>query len=93
MGSRRNNFRPIKAYSNINLATNNVYANYNSMQVTWARTKGRYTLSMNYAFAKAMGFVNPSYDSFNFANNYTRAGQRPDDTFSTLPTRSNWATR
>ena len=70
-GLTANNFRPIKAYSNINLATNNVYANYNSMQVTWARTKGRYILSMNYAFAKAMGFVNPSYDSFNFANNYT----------------------
>jgi Carboxypeptidase regulatory-like domain len=70
-GLTANNFRPIKAYSNINLATNNVYANYNSMQVTWARTKGRYILSMNYAFAKAMGFVNPSLDSFNFANNYT----------------------
>jgi hypothetical protein len=66
-----NNFRPIKAYSDINLATNNLYANYNSMQVTWARTKGRYTLSLNYAFAKAMGFVNPSYDSFNLADNYT----------------------
>ncbi len=70
-GLTANNFRPIKAYSNINLATNNQYANYNSMQVTWARTKGRYILSMNYAFAKAMGFVNPSYDSFNLANNYT----------------------
>jgi Carboxypeptidase regulatory-like domain len=66
-----NNFRPIKAYSDINLATHNLYANYNSLQATWARTRGRYTLSMNYAFAKAMGFVNPSYDSFNLANNYT----------------------
>jgi hypothetical protein len=66
-----NNFRPIKAYSDINLATNNLYANYNSLQATWARAKGRYTLSLNYAFAKALGFVSPAYDSFNLANNYT----------------------
>ena len=66
-----NNFRPIKAYSDINLATNNLYANYNSMQATWARTRGRYTLSLNYSFAKALGFVSPAYDSFNLANNYT----------------------
>ena len=67
-----NNFRPIKAYSNINLATNNLYANYNSLQATWARARGRYTLSLNYAFAKALGVTNnPALDSFNLANNYT----------------------
>ncbi|MGD0771837.1 MAG: carboxypeptidase-like regulatory domain-containing protein [Candidatus Solibacter sp.] len=67
-----NNFRPIKAYSNINLATNNLYANYNSLQTTWARSRGRYTLSLNYAFAKALGVTNnPALDSFNLANNYT----------------------
>jgi hypothetical protein len=65
-----NNFRPIKAYSNINLATNNFYDNYNSMQVTWARTRGRYTLSANYSFAKALG-IPGIYDSFNLRNNYT----------------------
>jgi hypothetical protein len=67
-----NNFRPIKAYSNINLATNNLYANYNSLQTTWARARGRYTLSLNYSFAKALGVTNnPALDSFNLANNYT----------------------
>lgn len=65
-----NNFRPIKAYSNINLATHNWYANYNSMQVTWVRTKGRYTLSMNYTFAKALGIITSTLDSYNLANNY-----------------------
>ena len=40
-----NNFRPITAYSDVNLATNNLYANYNSLQVTWVRTRGRYTIS------------------------------------------------
>ena len=66
-----NNFRPIKAYSDINLATNNLYANYNSVQTTLARARGRYTVSLNYAFAKALGFVSPIYDSFNLKNNYT----------------------
>jgi hypothetical protein len=65
-----NNFRPIKAYSNINLATNNLYDNYNSMQVTWVRTRGRYTLQLNYTFAKALGIISPTLDSFNLANNY-----------------------
>lgn len=73
-----NNFRPIKAYSDINLATNNLYANYNALQLTWTRTKGYYTLSLNYTYAKAMGFVNPTYDSFNLADNYTvQASNRP----------------
>jgi len=65
-----NNFRPITAYSNINLATNNLYDNYNSLQATWARTRGRYTVSLNYSFAKALGIISPTYDSFNLANNY-----------------------
>ena len=70
-GLTANNFRPIKAYSNINLATNNQYANYNSLQTTWARSRGHYTLSANYAFAKALGFNNVALDSFNLRNNYT----------------------
>ena len=77
-----NNFRPIKAYSDINLATNNLYANYNAMQATWARAKGRYTLSLNYTFAKAMGFISPSYDSFNLANNYTVQGSNRTHIFN-----------
>jgi hypothetical protein len=76
-----NNFRPIKAYSNINLATNNWYDNYNSMQVTWARTKGRYTLSMNYSFAKAMGILG-AYDSFNLRNNYGVVGSNRTQIFN-----------
>src|ERR1022692_307606 len=70
-GLTANNFRPIKAYSNINLATNNQHANYNPLQTTWARSRGHYTLSANYAFAKALGFNNVALDSFNLRNNYT----------------------
>lgn len=64
------NFRPLLGFSNLGLATNNLYSSYNSLQVTWARSKGRYTINMNYTFGKAMGIVNPSLDSFNLANDY-----------------------
>ena len=67
-------FRPLQGYSNLNLATNNGYANYNSLQVTWLRTMGRYTISMNYTFGKAMGIVEGAGDNlvdpFNLDNNY-----------------------
>jgi hypothetical protein len=67
-------FRPLKGFSSLNLATNKGYANYNAMQVTWIRTKGRYTINANYAFGKAMGTLyangGPTYDQFNINNNY-----------------------
>ena len=65
-----NDFRPMPLYSGVVLAGNNLYANYNAMQATWVRTKGRYTINMNYTFGKAMGIVNPTYDSFNLSNDY-----------------------
>lgn len=72
-----NNFRPLKGFSDVNLATHGIYANYNSMQVTWARTRGRYTVSTNYTFAKALGIISSTYDSFNMNNNYgVQAGDR-----------------
>jgi hypothetical protein len=64
-----NNFRPLLGFSDLYLATNNGYSNYNGMQVTWARTKGRYTLDFNYTFGKALGIIG-AYDQFNLANNY-----------------------
>jgi len=65
-----NDFRPLLGFSNLGLATNKAYSSYNALQVTWVRTKGRYTINMNYAFGKSMGIVNPSLDSFNLANDY-----------------------
>ncbi len=64
------NFRPLKGFSDLYLATNNAYANYNALQVTWVRTKGRYTINMNYAYGKAMGIVNPALDQYNLSNDY-----------------------
>jgi hypothetical protein len=65
-----NDFRPLKGFSDLNLATNGTYANYNALQTTWVRTKGRYVLNFNYTFGKAMGILNPALDSFNLTNNY-----------------------
>jgi hypothetical protein len=74
-------FRPIQGYQDINLATNNLYSNYNALQVTWARQKGRFVMQLNYSFQKAMGIVSPSggqaaLDPFNLNQNY---GIQPGD--------------
>ena len=65
-----NAFRPLQGFTEVDLATNNLYANYNSMQVTWVRSKGRYNLNFNYTFGKAMGIVNAAADPYNLANDY-----------------------
>lgn len=64
-----NNFRPLQGFSDLYLATNNGWANYNSMQMTWLRSKGRYNINLNYTFGKAMGIARFD-DQFNLANNY-----------------------
>lgn len=64
-----NKFRPLLGFSDLWLATNNGWANYNALQVTWVRTKGRYTINMNYAYGKALGIVNFA-DQFNLNNDY-----------------------
>ena len=63
------NYRTYPQYGTLAVVSNNGYANYNALQVTWARTKGRYDLSLNYTFGKAMG-TNGNYDPFHIANNY-----------------------
>jgi hypothetical protein len=78
-----NDYRPFLGYGDLNLATHNLYANYNALQVTWAKQRGRYTLQFNYSFQKAMGIVSTStsggqanIDPFNLSNNY---GVQPGD--------------
>jgi hypothetical protein len=55
----------------LNLATNNLYSNYNSLQVSWARHGGLYTIQTNYTWQKALGIVSPAVDPFNLAANYS----------------------
>ena len=61
-------FRPLLGFSDLYLATNNGYASYNSLQLTWLRTKGRYNINFNYTFGKGMGILG-NYDQFNLQNN------------------------
>jgi hypothetical protein len=73
----------VDGYGDVNVNTNNLYANYNSMQVTWARHTGRYTIQANYTLQKSLGIVagnNPNgsatINPFNLGSNY---GIQPTD--------------
>jgi hypothetical protein len=69
-----NNFRPLQGFSDLFLATNNLWANYNALQLTWVRTQGRYTINANYTYGKAMGIIGGGNstvpDQFNLNNDY-----------------------
>ena len=69
-GLNANNFRPLPGFAGLPLATNNLYANYNSLQTKYMRTKGRAVISVNYTFGKALGIISSTLDSFNLNNNY-----------------------
>jgi hypothetical protein len=77
-----NNFRPLLGFSDLGLATNNTYSNYNALQMTWVRTKGRYTINMNYTYGKSMGILNPALDSFNLNNDYGVLGTNRKQIFN-----------
>jgi len=62
-------FRPMLGYQDVYVATNNAYSNYNALQVTWLRTKGKYSINLNYTYGKAMGLVQ-FHNQFNLADNY-----------------------
>jgi hypothetical protein len=65
-----NNYRPLQGYGDLVESTNNLYGNYNAMQVSWIRHAGRYTVQTNYTFQKAMGIINPANDPFSLRANY-----------------------
>ena len=75
-----------KGYGDLNQATNNLYADYKAMQVTWGRHLGRYTIQANYTLQKAMGILSAnangqpngsaSINPFNLQSNY---GVQPTD--------------
>ena len=60
----------MQGYGNVVQATNNLYANYNGLQVSWARHAGRYTIQANYTWQKSMGIVNPTNDPYSLGANY-----------------------
>ncbi|HEY6988159.1 MAG TPA: carboxypeptidase-like regulatory domain-containing protein [Bryobacteraceae bacterium] len=73
-----NNYRPFLGYSDINQATNNLYANYNAFQLTWLHQSSRGVIQFNYTLGKALGICcgdllgnnNSNRDPFNLRNNY-----------------------
>ncbi len=79
-GANANTFRPLPGYGDINQATNNAYANYNALQITWGRHAGRYTMQANYTWQKALGILlenantqsngSISLNPFNLRSNY-----------------------
>jgi Carboxypeptidase regulatory-like domain len=65
-----NNYRHYLGYGDLVEATNNLYSNYNAMQVSWIRHAGKYTIQSNYTWQKAMGIVNPANNPFSIGANY-----------------------
>ena len=61
--------RRYQGYQDLAIAQHSLYQNYNALQVTWLRTKGRHNVNMNYAYGKSLGIVG-NYDEFNLRNNY-----------------------
>lgn len=66
-----NKYRPFLGYGDLNLATNNLYSNYNGLQVSWARHAALYTIQANYTWQKALGIVSPTVDPFSLSANYS----------------------
>ncbi len=77
-----NSYRPLQGYGDINVATNNVYQNYNAMQVSWARHAGKYVIQSNYTFQKAMGIISPTINPFNLKSNYGPLGSNRTHLFN-----------
>lgn len=50
-----NLYRPNQYYQNINLGRNDAYSNYNGLQVSFNRQRGRYNYMLNYTYSKALG--------------------------------------
>ena len=77
-----NLYRPLNdpttgaGYGDLTEATNNLYANYNALQVTWARHAGRYAIQANYSLQKSLGIVNSTNNPFHLSSDY---GVQPTD--------------
>lgn len=74
-----NNFRPYLGYGDLNQAVNNLYANYNSLQIGFSHQASNATFQLNYTYGKSLGIIGngstlgsfgASYDPFNLGNNY-----------------------
>jgi len=81
-----NNYRPYLGYGDIDEATNNLYANYDALQVTYAHQGKNATIQLNYTYGKSLGIIgtggttlsalSAALDPFNLRANY---GVEPGD--------------
>ncbi|MBZ5727904.1 MAG: carboxypeptidase-like regulatory domain-containing protein [Acidobacteriia bacterium] len=66
--------RPYPAYQQIVVPRHEAYQNYNGLQATWARQRGRLSYNVNYTFSKALGIRGAGQgsvsDPFTLHNNY-----------------------
>jgi hypothetical protein len=67
--------RPLPGYQNLAITRHHLYQNYNSFQLTWIRTRGRFNINMNYTLGKNLGIAG-AFDEFNIRNSY---GPMPND--------------
>ncbi len=80
---QQNASRPYKVYGDLSIVNHNLYQNFNALQMTWIRSKGRYNINANYTFGKTMGILNSGLgDQFNLANNYGVAAQNRTHIFN-----------
>jgi hypothetical protein len=50
-----NQYRPNKYYQSLNVGTPDIYSNYNGLQVSFNRQRGRFNFITNYTYSKALG--------------------------------------
>lgn len=60
-----NSYRPMPGYSDINEIVNNLYSNYNGLQLKWAHQGRGGIIQLNYTWAKSLGIVNPAGGQLN----------------------------
>jgi hypothetical protein len=69
-------YRPYENYQDIQVLSHSLYSNYNGLQTTYNKQKGKATYQINYTFSKALG-VRGGYgtgvpaDAFNPRDSYT----------------------
>jgi hypothetical protein len=68
IGSGEYDYAPYPTYQALNIANHNLYSNYNALQVSWVRRKGKYDITMNYTYGKSMGIVGG--DQLNLSQDY-----------------------
>jgi len=67
--SNYDDYRPLNNYQDLRVQQQILYSNYNGLQLTYAKQRGRYNFQVNYTFSKALGITGGT-DQLNINNNY-----------------------